>query len=319
MSIIPLSSRLFPFGIRSIFVPRVQEVNLPFRKERIVCLVALMSLLQVAVQAQDSNYRKHCDSISFYSEELQNALVNHPYRTADSILFVDTVTWRGVLDSMVFYFYPDGQICYEKYWLERDFYLKTDHGYARYVKNRYGKSLKEVRAENRYNRKSFCDSIVCFYYPNGQLCFEKRYRKGKCRYFEAYYSNGHPYVRSWAAKGSVYPIKESFPCDYGDYIYQYGFKVKKRSYLSYNFDGSISYLAFKGRYRHQNVRIDIHFVCGELSGAWIYNRQNRLIAQFDWNKKSQTWGPAAVNHVLSKREDRYRARMWRKKHIRVIT
>lgn len=319
MSIFPLLSRLFPFGIRGIFASRVQEVNIPFRKVRIMSLVALMSLLHIVVQAQDSNNWRHCDSISFYSEELQNALVNHPYRTADSTVFVDTITWRGLMDSTAFYYYPDGQICYEKYWQDRDFYLKTDPGHVRYIKKQHGESPKEIRMENRCHRKMFRDSIVCFYYPNGQLCFEKQYRKGKCCYFEAFYSNGHPYVRNGVAKGSTYPIKESFPCDYRDYIYQYGFKVKKRSFLSYNFDGSISYLEFKGRYRHQNVRIAIHFVCGKLFGAWIYNQQDRLIAQFDWDEQSQTWGPAAVNHVLSKREYRHNARIWKKKHIRIIT
>lgn len=289
-------------------------------------LAVVMLLLLSPIKAQNADNRNICDSISSYYDELWKTHANRPFQANTRRVVTDTSYGYGPEDSIVFYYYPDGQICYEKHYLDKDL-LKTPPGYFRWYKKSCKESYdsapsrKEFRMEERYYRTCFRDSILRYYYPNGQACFEEQYLKGKCCYYESYYSNGQIFVRNYDKRGNAFPTKESFSCDYGDYLYQYGFKVKRRSYLSYNYDGSISRLDFIGKYQHRYARISIHFVCGRLFGAWIYNKQGRLIAQFDWDEASQSWSPAAVPHVLSKREIRHREKVLRKSNgtIHIVT
>lgn len=151
------------------------------------------------------------------------------------------------------------------------------------------------------------DSAVFEYYPSGALYSEGYYIKNECRAYREFYSNGQLIVQNQVRKGSVLPMKESLPVKYGKYCYLYGFKVYKRTFISYEYDGSPMRIEFLGKFRGRNVLISIEFIGpgNSYAIAWIYKkRKNKsiLIEQFEWDSNSQTWEIPAVDHLGKRRK-----------------
>lgn len=149
------------------------------------------------------------------------------------------------------------------------------------------------------------DSIKLVYYPNGAICYENWFFRGKCIMKRYYYSNGQIFKEQFDKKRGVTSETESFPVNYGKWCYLYGFKVYRRTDVAYNCDGTPWYICFLGVYNHKKVSIKIDFVNinnqNILTGAWISKKNGTLIQQFDWDEATQTWTAPAVNHVIKRK------------------
>lgn len=150
------------------------------------------------------------------------------------------------------------------------------------------------------------DSIKLVYHQNGAVCYEQWFLKGKCIIQREYYSNGQIFQQRIDKKRGVTEKTESFPVNYGKYCYLYGFKVYRRTHVSYHCDGTPWWICFLGFYHNKKVRIQIEFLSlssqNRLIGAWIYKRKNiKVYQQFDWDEATMTWTRPAVDHVSKKK------------------
>lgn len=143
------------------------------------------------------------------------------------------------------------------------------------------------------------DSVIFQFYQNGATCTQSYYFHGLLKSYREYYSNGQIKCHKGVTKGEINNKTGSMPLNYGKYCYLYGFKINKRMDMMLNFDGSPLYISFQGIYNNKRVEIDIEFLYGKVSGAWI-RKNGRLMQQFDWNDKLGTWDHPNVNHMIPK-------------------
>lgn len=315
-----------------------------------VTLLCLWCATACAQSDNDEGFSK--DSADFYQQKLEEAFADKDIvrsslgtRTVEDTLFADSVIISNYADGQValikFCYSPSTRYygrpsryydIRERYYrrslrVNRCFQRRAERFQQR-VTQQFG-SMEKFYYSSNYSDVRFprlprfyieshtplLDSIVRKYYPNGRLCYEKQYFNGHCTAFSTYFSNGQPAIDSRVQKGmtDAYPAKTSFYVDYGDYLYLYGFKVRKRTFLSYHYNGKTKQMVFEGEFCHKKVDISIEWFQGELRGAWIYDKSGRLMAQFDWNRRSGTWDTPSMNHVQSKKDFR------KNKRTRTIT
>lgn len=163
------------------------------------------------------------------------------------------------------------------------------------------------------------DSAIFVLYSNGQVCTQTLYSGGiENGIYKEYYSNGQIRMIDFYKNGYFVEDFESFPFDYGKFCYLYGFKIYKRKDITFSYDGTPSLIVFMGIYDGKKVQINIDFVYGVLYGAWIFNKKNFLIKQFDWDLNTETWVAPGVNHVISKKQLRYERKLFKKEGIITI-
>ncbi len=195
------------------------------------------------------------------------------------------------------------------------------------IENRYDDELNKTRTYSPETAKMKkivkdtlnADSAIFVLYSNGQVCSQTLYSSGiKNGIYKEYYSNGQIRKIDLYKNGYIDKDFEAFPFYYGKFCYFYGFKIYKRKDIIYSYDGTPSLIVFMGIYDGKKVEINIEFVYGVLFGAWIYNKKNILIKQFDWDLNTETWVAPGVNHVLSKEARRYFRKLFKKEGIITI-
>lgn len=133
------------------------------------------------------------------------------------------------------------------------------------------------------------DSLKISYYQNGMIFRTEPYKYGcKNGVCETYFSNGQIESQMFFINNFIDYENSPLTIWYTQKQFLFGFRIFKRTYVTYDFNGGLSYEIYYGRYRLRNVRLEIQYVNNKPISLRMY-RKNNFSKEFEWDKNKQRW------------------------------